>query len=200
MSNNAAVKELASILKGNPEALRQVRTEMYKRDFQAFVQGAWDIIEPGVPYSHNWHIDYLVEEVLVMFRETLEGVYPDPRKYPNVDWDELDTYQRKLCINIPTRAMKTLLISVFLPIWLLIHNPSIKIATVSYAEDIAIDINIKRRQILEDPWFEEHFGDIVNLHESDQTSKTMIETNKKGFSIQRQSEVDSQVGEQMLSF
>lgn len=180
MSNQAAIRELAGLLKDSPEALRQVRTEMYKRDFTEFVKGAWDIIEPGVPYSHNWHIDYLVEEVLVMFRETLEGVYPDPRIYPDVDWDELENYQRKLCINVPTRSMKTLLVSVFLPIWLLIHNPSIKIATVSYAEDIAIDINIKRRQIIEDPWFKEHFGDIVNLDDSDQTSKTMIETNKKG--------------------
>lgn len=180
MSNREAIRELANILKDSPEALRQVRTEMYKRDFAAFIKGAWDIIEPGVPYSHNWHIDYLVEEVLVMFRDTLEGVYPDPKKYPDVDWDELDTYQRKLCVNVPTRSMKTLLISVFLPIWLLIHNPSIKIATVSYAEDIAIDINIKRRQILESEWFKEHFGHLVNLDDSDQTSKTMIETNKKG--------------------
>lgn len=180
MSNQAAIRELADILKDSPEALRQIRTEMYKRDFTEFVKGAWEIIEPGVPYSHNWHIDYIVEEVLVMFREILEGVYPDPRKYPDVDWDELDTYQRKLCINVPTRSMKTLLVSVFLPIWLWVHKPSLKIATVSYAEDIAIDINIKRRQILEDPWFNEHFGDIVNLKDSDQTSKTMIENNMKG--------------------
>lgn len=171
---------LAEQLKSHPHLMKQVRAERYKRDLRAFIEASWEIIEPGTPYSHNWHIDYLAEEVLAMMRGALEGGYPDKELYPNTDWDELDKLQKKLCINVPTRSMKTLLVSVFIPVWLLIHNPSVKIATISYVEDIAIDINVKRRQIIESNWFKEHFGDIVSLNNADHANKMMIETDQKG--------------------
>ena len=164
---------IASYMRTNPDAQRQLRTALYLKDINAFIEDAWKVIEPATPYSHNWHIDYLIEEVLSRFRNEVEHVYPD------ADWDSLDEQRRRLIVNVPTRSMKTLLISVFIPLWLLLHNPSLKFATVSYAEDIAIDINVKRLQILESEWWAEHFSHIATVSD-DRANQKMIMLEQRG--------------------
>lgn len=152
------IKTLAEESSKNQTLKRKLEAELYKKDFKAFIKAFWGIIEPGSPYSHNWHIDYLTEEVLSMF-----GHIPQIREiYPNADWDKInEETSRRMVINVPTRSMKTLLISVFLPTWLVLHDPTLRIATVSYAEDLSIMINNKRRTIITSDKYQELFGDIV---------------------------------------
>lgn len=135
-----------------------VKAMYYKKNFRAFVEGAWDIIEPGTPYSHNWHIDYLTEEVLKLFPNEMKPLYPE------ADWDKIqaETTRRQI-INVPTRSMKTLLVSVLLPTWLVLHKPTLKIATISYSDLLATEINNKRRMIISSDWYQKHFSDIVRI-------------------------------------
>ena len=154
------VDTISSEAARNAELYRLIKTANYKKSFNAFVKDAWLIIEPGVDYSHNWHLDYLVEEVLTMFGGVISDVYPD------ADWDTIEeTTSRRMIINIPTRAMKTILISVLLPVWLAIHKPTLSFATISYSDDLATEINNKRRTIISSNWFKEHFGNDVAIQQ-----------------------------------
>jgi len=61
-----------------------------------FIKQAWEVIEPGQPYVHGWHIDFLCEH--------LEAItYGFER-------DDGSTYNR-LLINIPPGTMKSLTVN-----------------------------------------------------------------------------------------
>ena len=158
---NASVDSLALIAqhtKGNEELRILIQRTLYLKDFSEFVKGAWDIIEPGTPYSHNWHIDFLSEELSALFIDDLA------RLYPELDIAKIKKNRKnRLTINVPTRSMKTLLVSVFFPCWLALHRPTIKIASVSYSKDLSLQINRQRREIINSEWFKLHFGDMVKI-------------------------------------
>ena len=158
---NANVDSLALIAqhtKGNEELRILIQRTLYLKDFSEFVKGAWDIIEPGTPYSHNWHIDFLGEELTALFIDDLA------RLYPELDIQKIKKSRKnRLTINVPTRSMKTLLVSVFFPVWLALHRPTIKIASVSYSKDLSLQINRQRREIINSDWYQLHFGDLVKI-------------------------------------
>lgn len=149
---------IASFAKDNEELRVLIMRTLYMKDFSAFVRDAWGIIEPGTPYSHNWHIDFLAEELTALFIDELGYLYPD------ADTKKiLSKRKNRITINVPTRSMKTLLISVFFPCWLILHNNTLKIVTVSYSADLSRQINRQRRDIINSPWFQKYFGDIAKI-------------------------------------
>lgn len=158
---NANLDSLAVIAehaKGNEELKILIQRTLYMKSFSEFVKGAWDIIEPGTPYSHNWHIDFLGEELTALFIEDLA------RLYPELDIQKIKRSRKnRLTINVPTRSMKTLLVSVFFPCWLALHRPTIKIASVSYSKDLSLQINRQRREIINSEWYQKYFGDLVKI-------------------------------------
>ncbi len=48
---------------------------------------------------------------------------------------------QNLLINIPPRTLKSTIISVAFPAWLLGHNPSAKIMCISYSDELAKDFS-----------------------------------------------------------
>ena len=173
-SNEPLLQDVAKKAVENKELLTLIKRTLYMKDFPEFVKEAWDIIEPGVPYSHNWHIELLAEELIAMFIDNLAHIYPD------VDVSQVKKKSKnRLCVNIPTRSMKTLLISVFFPCWLIIHMPSIKIMTISYSDDLSRQINRQRRDIINSEWYQKYFGDIVKIKEG-MDRQDMFETEALG--------------------
>ena len=172
--NELLIKALAS----DPAMLLEARRSLYMRDFESFMIRAWKEIEPGTELKINWHLQYMVEEVLSMFPKEIKHLYPD------ADWDNLwkrqlpdgtkvnKTY--RMAINVPPRTMKTVLLSIILPAWLLLHNNTLKIATVSYAADLSIDINNKRRTLINSDWYQEHFGDIVRADKGENRQDSIV--------------------------
>jgi hypothetical protein len=157
-TNESAINVIASHAKENEDLLVLIKRTLYMKDFSEFVKDAWGIIEPGTPYSHNWHIDFLGEELTAMFIDELGYLYP------NLNIDKIKKSRKnRLNINVPTRSMKTLLVSVFFPCWLIIHKNTLKIATVSYADDLSRQINRQRREIINSQWYQKYFGDIVKI-------------------------------------
>lgn len=171
---NKTIDLLSRETASNPQLQQLVRAELYTRDFKMFVKDAWKIIEPGTPYSHNWHIDYLVEELMSLYGEVLQDVFPE------ADWEEINSKKKnKVCINVPTRSMKTVLVSIMFPSWLVLHKPTLKVATVSYADDLATEINNKRRALISSDWYQDHFGDLVKIDKGSDR-QDMIEFTSKG--------------------
>jgi predicted phage terminase large subunit-like protein len=136
------------------DALLKVQAE---RSLRSYVEQAWPILEPSVPFLPNWHIDLLIEH--------LEAVTAGKCT--------------RLLINIPPRYMKSILVSVLWPTWEWIQRPGHRWIFASYAESLAIKHSIDRRTVLLSPWFQQRWGDRVRLA-SDQNEKREFLNTRRG--------------------
>jgi predicted phage terminase large subunit-like protein len=142
----------------------QLQNAVLKRDAKkslySFLQLAWFLVEPEVPFLPNWHIEYLVE--------CLEAVSAG----------EIT----RLLINIPPRYGKSLLVSVLWPVWEWIRRPGGRWIFASYADALATKHSINRRRVLQSPWYQERWGDRVQLV-SDQNEKSEFHNTRGGVMI-----------------
>jgi len=67
------------------------RAQKVSKSLAGFVREAWHILEPNMPYVHNWHIDAICEHLEAVTRGEIT----------------------RLLINVPPGSMKSLLVSVF---------------------------------------------------------------------------------------
>ena len=130
---------------------------MASRGLGWFTRLAWRVVEPGTPYRDNWHIGLMCEY--------LEAV--------------LNLEINNLIINIPPRHMKSLLVSVFLPVYSWLRAPETRWLTGSYALPLATRDALKSRRLIQSPWFKERFGDRFNLC-GDQNRKARYENDHGG--------------------
>ena len=137
-----------------------------KDSLSYFIEAAWHIVEPAMPYTHNWHIDYLAAH--------LEGITDKER---TVDGD---LYNR-LLINIPPGCMKSLLVNVFWPAWEwgprgMAH---MRYICASHSQDLAIRDGLKMRRLVESDWYRNLWPHVTLT--GDQNAKTKFETTMTGF-------------------
>lgn len=132
-----------------------------------FVKESWHIIEPGSPYIHNWHIDFICEH--------LEAITD------GVQFED-GTYYNRLLINVPPGAMKSLLTSVFWPAWWWgpKNEPHKRFLCASHSQGLAIRDSTKMRRLVQSEWYQSLWGDRVVLT-GDQNSKLKYETTATGF-------------------
>jgi len=133
----------------------------------SFVKQAWHIIEPGQPYIHGWHIDFICEHLEAITRgEVLDDGTP---------------YNR-LLINVPPGTMKSLLVGVFWPAWEWgpQNLPHHRFVCASHSLDLAIRDGLRMRRLITSEWYQERWGDRVQLT-GDQNQKTKFENTATGF-------------------
>lgn len=134
--------------------------ELASRKLRHFIPQAWHVVEPNNEFKPNWHIDAICDH--------LQAVY--------------DGEIRNLLVNVPPRAMKSLTISVFWPVWCWINNPGIQFLFSSYAHTLATRDAVKSRRIIQSPWFRQRWGDKFKL-QGDQNAKQRYENNEGGHRI-----------------
>lgn len=115
--------------------IEAMRVEQLRTSLPQFIQQAFRTLEPVTPYSHNWHIDVIAEYLLACERREI----------------------KRLIINMPPRAMKSIAVTVSWPAWLLGHNPSEKILTGSYAQDLTLKHSNECRIIMRSAWYQQCF-------------------------------------------
>jgi predicted phage terminase large subunit-like protein len=91
------------------------------------IREAWPILEPATPFVDGWHVDVMAEH--------LEAVSAG----------EL----RRLIINIPPRAMKSLTTAVFWPSWDWLKHPSLRWLFATYASELSLRDSLKMRRLIE---------------------------------------------------
>jgi hypothetical protein len=155
------------------------KTILAEKSLMDFTKQAWSIIEPGVEFKDNWHLHYLEEELLLLVIDDIENILLEEHTQEYIDHLKTDVFNTRLNINIPPRTMKSLFINVFFPCWVWIHNPSKKFITVSYAKDLSMSLNQKRREIIESDWYQSRWGDRVKLKD-EQNTKTSFENTRQG--------------------
>src|SRR5438309_11983965 len=97
-----------------------------------FVEQAWSILEPVSTLVWSWHLD-LICEYLTLIRDG--------------DFKSVCGDLEGIIFNVPPRTMKSLLISVFFPIWVWATKPSCRFMFVSYSEKLSTQHSIFRRSI-----------------------------------------------------
>ena len=103
-------------------------------DFWMFLQRVF-VELTGEPFQDNFHIQLLCGEVDRI------------RNQPNT----------RLAIALPPRSLKSIIVTVALPAWLLGHQPSIEVVCVSYGQELADKLAIDCRRIMLTPWYRRLF-------------------------------------------
>src|SRR5262245_20990540 len=113
--------------------LRELHAEKAMRAAEGslidFVRLFWPVLEPGVPFATTWHLELLAEylEAVTAGRIT------------------------RILINMPPRHGKSLLATVFWPVWEWLRKPSHRWMFVTGVHDLALRQSLDRRRLLERP-------------------------------------------------
>jgi len=116
-----------------------------KTDLKVFMQQAFATTYPGKDYLDNWHID----AVLHYLEEALAGRQP------------------RVIVNMPPRSLKSFLVSIVWPAFVLGHDPSAKIIVVSYSDDLARALSREFKRLIDEPWYRGVFPNVLLTKESE---------------------------------
>ena len=105
--------------------------ETHIADFKQFVIKVFKYLNPATDFLDNWHIDYLIESLLQIENGQI----------------------KRLVINVPPRSLKSTIISVAWPAWLLATNPAKRIIVASYSNAISVKLSEECRLIMESEWY-----------------------------------------------
>lgn len=109
--------------------------EILRSDLCAFIHRSFLELNPATPYFYNWHIGLLASKL----EEVRQGKC------------------RRLIVNIPPRHLKSHAVSIAFPAWLLGHQPSKKILTVSYAQELSNNLARHCRLLMQSPFYRSLF-------------------------------------------
>src|SRR5260370_1109852 len=126
----------------------------------SFVEDAWKVLEPGVRFTHGWHLEAICEHLEAVSNGEIT----------------------RLLINIPPRHSKSTLVSVIWPVWQWLKAPSTQFLCASYALSLAIRDNRKSRLLIQSPWFQSVYRSAFSLS-SDQNMKSYFENSARGYRL-----------------
>jgi predicted phage terminase large subunit-like protein len=139
---------------------RQTADAVFRNSFGAFCYRAFEILNPGQQLTPNWHIDavcYIMEQIVL-------------GKCPN-----------RFVLNLPPRSLKSQIVSVCLPAWILGRNPRARIICASYSEDLAHKFSRDCRALMDSAFYKRIFpGTRLNPKKS---TETEFETTRRGYRL-----------------
>lgn len=124
--------------------------------FPLFLRRVVATSAPGAKYAHNWHIDAIAE-------------YLDACAAGEV---------RRLIINLPPRMLKSTLVSVAWPAWLLGQDARARMMVASYAQGLSTKHSTDCRHVMQSAWYKRVFPQ-TELS-SDQNEKDKFVTTLRG--------------------
>lgn len=108
-------------------------------DFLTFVKVAFQYLHHGKTLRMNWHHRAIACQL------------------ERVERGEI----KRLLITMQPRALKSLLVSVMWPAWMIGKDPSRRFIAASYSQNLSEDLAQKFRALLEAPFYKEAFGGTV---------------------------------------
>jgi predicted phage terminase large subunit-like protein len=104
-------------------------------DFNVFVERVFAELNGAEPYLDNYHVGAICAELEAARRGEI----------------------LRLAIALPPRSLKSIIISVAYPAWLLGHNPEAKIICASYGAQLAEELARDCRQVMRSDWYRRLF-------------------------------------------
>ncbi len=142
-----------------PQRIRAHLDAATAQHFSLFLRRVMGTVAPGASYCHNWHIDLI-------------SAYLDACAQGEIT---------RLIINLPPRMLKSTLVSVAWPAWLLGHRPSTRIMAASYAQSLSVKHSVDCRLVMESPWYRRVFPQ-AQLSRS-QNEKEKFVTTERGYRL-----------------
>jgi predicted phage terminase large subunit-like protein len=115
-----------------PQHLRAVRKRQAELSLYEFVKQAWPIVEGDNPFVDSWHVKAICDHLQSLAKFEIPH----------------------LGINVPPRALKSLLCAVMFPAWVWTLWPEAKFIFASYADNLAKRDQEKTRRLWESPWYQ----------------------------------------------
>lgn len=149
--------KLRRVLSTELDRRQRIREEcsVYENDLYEFVRGAWTTIDSS-DFLDHWAIEALCRHLEAVTRG----------------------WSTRLLANYPPRCAKTNVTSICWPIWTWLQRertvtsgPQVRFLCASYGDTLSLQNANAMRQLLESPWFREHWGDRLGLR-ADQNSKS----------------------------
>lgn len=166
MENSEQLEEMNEV-----EALEY---ELSERRFSAFVQYAWEVLEPGKPLLWNWHLELVCETLQNLYLRHLAGE------------------SCRLIINVPPRNLKSTIVTVCFPAWVWIQENEIegkkilgaskRFLSTSYAQSLSTKHAVDSRTLIQSDWFQRGWGHRFQLSD-EQDTKTEYLNNQRGHRI-----------------
>ena len=128
-----------------------------RQDFSSFIGKVFHTINPGAEYQANWHIELIADY--------LEAVRAGEIK--------------RLIINMPPRALKSVCVNVAWPAWLLAQQPYTRIMAASYSSVLSIKHSLDCRLVVNSDWYKKLFPSTILSRKHNQKSKFL--TTENGF-------------------
>ena len=152
-------------LETSSTAAQQTETRPVKQlSLRDFVREGWSLLEPVSTLIWNWHLDLICDYLTLIRDGKFRTLHP-----------ELEG----IIFNVPPRTMKSLLISVFFPIWAWATKPSLRFMFVSYSEKLSTQHSILRRSLIESEWYKKDWGGQFSISR-DQNVKSHYENSSRG--------------------
>ncbi len=126
-------------------------------NLKSFIIKTFQTINPNDKFVDNWHLDLIISYL----NDISEGKVT------------------RLIINIPPRSLKSTIISVAWPAWLLGLNPSKRVIAASYSQQLSLKHSKECRLIMKSDWYKEQFPSTRIRKGSDEQTKFI--TTKNGF-------------------
>jgi predicted phage terminase large subunit-like protein len=117
-----------------PESSLVLRA-LLRSDFRAFVEKCFNHLNPGQTYHDNWHVEVIAHHL----KECLAGRV------------------KRLVILLPPRNLKSTIVSIAWPAFVLGMNPTKKFICASYSSDLANKLSNDTRSIMTSDWYREIF-------------------------------------------
>lgn len=129
---------------------------LLRQSLFAFVMRSFYELNPSAEFQTNWHIRHLCWQLERVKRGEI----------------------KRLIINIPPRNLKSILTSVSFSAWLLGHDPTKRVMCVSYAQELARQLSLDTRAVMESPWYKRAFP---NFEFGPQQRVMQLQTSKRGW-------------------
>lgn len=130
-----------------------------------FVEQAWHVLEPVTPIQWNWHLDLICDYLTLIKEETFK--------------EKCGTQLEGIIFNVPPRTMKSLLITVFFPIWVWTTHPQRRFMFVSYSEKLSTQHSVFRRSVIESDFYQRNWSKVFSFSR-DQNLKSHYENSHRG--------------------
>ena len=129
--------------------VKKLCNQLIKSNLSIFTIKALKTIDPLAKFVPNWHIDYLCDILNAVEKKQIN----------------------KLIINLPPRSLKSVIVNVAFPAWILAKEPSEKIISTSYSSQIALKHSTDTRLLMESDWYTELFPESKILKGANRQSK-----------------------------
>lgn len=125
-------------------------------DFGFFLFRALKTVAPGAVFAPNWHLEAMAAHLHACARGDIT----------------------RLIINMPPRMLKSTLVSVAWPAWLLAQAPTTRILAASYAQSLATKHSVDCRAVMQSHWYRRAFPQTQLA--ADQNEKERFATTQRG--------------------